>query len=87
MRFWISFYVPDPGGDTWPEWPGKWWISGETGGIGGHAPLLTVCGVVDADNECAAITTARSALGVSDGLRFCDPKAADWLPNSDRFKP
>ena len=86
MRFWISFYVADPGGDTWPTWEGTWWITGETGGIDGRPPQLTVCGVVDADNECEAITSARSALGVTDGLRFCDPKPDGWLPNSDRFK-
>jgi hypothetical protein len=90
MRFWISFYVPDPGGETWPswpDWPGTVWISGETGGIGDHPPQLTVCGVLDADDEASAIAAGRAALGNADSLRFCDSKPDGWMPNADRFKP
>jgi hypothetical protein len=86
VRFWISFYVrdPDPNSDTWPSWPGKWWISGSTCEL---VSRLTVCGVLDADDETSVVAAARVALGADAELRFCDAKPSDWMPNADRFAP
>lgn len=57
-----------------------WWCSGIA--ADGH----TMCAVVDAPHDAdahAAIRVAWSPVR----WRFCDARAADWMPPPDRFPP
>jgi hypothetical protein len=88
-RFWISWV--EPGTDPRPVKvpPPKavvaWWCTGY-GNSSDTGDYNTICAVVDAPNEKAAQREVcrRGAWHPSE-FRFCEPKAAAWMPPEERF--
>lgn len=81
-RFWISWYGgdgDDPRPTTFPV-PISWWCTGYRE----QAPTCTICAVVDATDEDAALARVREFWPEAE-LRFCEAREPGWTPNGGRF--
>ncbi len=89
QRFWISWYQPTE--DYRPIYPKgqaaplahRYWCSGQRCAD----DSWTMCAVVDADSEADAKAVVQRYWPEAKEWRFCEPRAADWLPGADRFPP
>lgn len=84
-RYWCSWYETSQ--DYRPikvEGAPKWWCSGETCE---EPPRATLCAVVDAEGEADAFSLLDKFWpgATSAERRFCEERAADWMPDHTRF--
>jgi hypothetical protein len=82
--FWLS-WMHDPNGPEFEiHWP--WWRSG-IAYMSDDSERYTICAAVKAKDEADAKAMVQLAYDekVSLSWRFCDERAPNWSPFSDRF--
>jgi hypothetical protein len=87
MRFWLSWYQPTEDYRPLTDPPAEpvlaWWHTGLE--IAGEKTTSVLCALVSADSEDHARAVVAESWPEATGFRFCDPRADEWFPATDRF--
>lgn len=82
-NFWLSWYCADDDMGKF-ELHSPWWISGTRM----TDDASTICAAVQAEDEEAAKEVVSASYDIRPASlewRFCEPRASDWTPFSERF--